>query len=127
MRWRSILGRVITGDDGPGLVGQHDGVDPVASLEFHKDPADVSFDGGFAEAKALGDLAVGEALADETENVELTGLRTWSRSSGVPGRGRRTYSVIAGGLSPGRGGRRRSLRSVWRRRGRRVWSSALSV
>ena len=43
MMWRrSTLGRIITGDDGPGLVGQHDGVDPVASLEFHKDPADVS-------------------------------------------------------------------------------------
>nr|WP_240541520.1 hypothetical protein [Bifidobacterium callimiconis] len=49
--------------------GPDDEADAVGLAGFSEDVADVGFDGGYADAQALGDLVVGVALDDAGEDV----------------------------------------------------------
>jgi hypothetical protein len=54
------------------FVGQDHGLYTIAQMVFRKDAANVGFHGARAEVKLLGDLAVGEALRDQSQDITLT-------------------------------------------------------
>jgi hypothetical protein len=58
--WRSRLGAsgLAPGAHQAVLVGEHDGLDPVAQAELGQNPANVRFDGRLRDEKPLRDLAV---------------------------------------------------------------------
>jgi len=56
-----------------GLVGQDDGLDPVAELELGQEPGDVGLDGGVAEGELGGDLGVAQAAGQQPQHVEFAG------------------------------------------------------
>jgi hypothetical protein len=51
--------------DEPGFVGEYDGLDAIAEVEFGEDPVDVGLDGGRFDDELLGDLGVGEPARKE--------------------------------------------------------------
>ena len=51
------------GDDHPGLVGENDGLHPVAQAELGQQVADVGLDGRIAAEQGGGDLRVAAAAA----------------------------------------------------------------
>src|SRR5262245_2717760 len=57
--------------DEAGLVGEHDGLDPVAEAELLEDVGDVGLDGCLADEELLPDLVVGQAAGDEPQNIPL--------------------------------------------------------
>src|SRR3954470_2428861 len=59
--------------DEPVLVREHDGLDAVAQAQLLQQVADVRLDRGQRDHQLLGDLAVGEAAADELQHLELAG------------------------------------------------------
>ena len=52
-----------------GLVGEYDGLYPVAEAQLGEDPAEVAFDGGLADVEGGGDLAVGHSLGDVDQDL----------------------------------------------------------
>jgi hypothetical protein len=59
--------------DDAGLVGQDDGLDPVAQAELGEQVADVGFHGGVADEEVGGDLGVGEAAGEPQQDVVFPG------------------------------------------------------
>jgi alkanesulfonate monooxygenase SsuD/methylene tetrahydromethanopterin reductase-like flavin-dependent oxidoreductase (luciferase family) len=53
--------RDVPGADQTGLIGEDDGLDPVAQLEFGQEPGHVGLDGRLAEDELGGDLGVAQA------------------------------------------------------------------
>ena len=81
VRTRSGLGQSI-------LVGEDDGLDPVAQVQLGQGVGDVRLDRGLAEEEFLGDLAVGQAARHEREDLAFAvgearqGLLLASRARG---------------------------------------------
>ncbi len=67
--------------DDAGLVGQDDGLDPVAQAELGQQVAHVRFDGGLADDEVGGYLGVGEAAGEPQQDVVFPGGQR-----GQPGR-----------------------------------------
>ncbi len=57
--------------DQAGLVGDDDQLDPVPGAELGQQPGHVRLGGGGADDQAAGDLAVGQAAADEGQHLAL--------------------------------------------------------
>src|SRR5699024_8981440 len=55
--------------DESGFVGEDDGLDAVADLEFHEDASDVGLDRRLSEEEPLSDLGVAQPLGDEHEHL----------------------------------------------------------
>src|SRR3954452_418225 len=71
-RARAWLGGVVTaGLDQAGLVGDDDGLGPVAHGELGEEVGDVGLDGRVADDELAGDLAVRAAAADQLEHLQL--------------------------------------------------------
>ena len=69
--------------DDTGPVGDDGGLDAVGGAELGEDRADVVLDGAGAQVEAVGDLGVGEALAEQGEHVELAGGEAAGEGGGV--------------------------------------------
>ena len=75
----------------PGLVGQDDGLDPVAQGELGQHPADVGLHGALLDHELSGDLGIRQATCDEPEHVHFTSgqlggdLRRRRRGPDLPG------------------------------------------
>ena len=57
--------------DEAGFVGEDDGLDPVAGLEFHEDASDMGLHGRFGQTELIADLGVAQPGGDEGENLAL--------------------------------------------------------
>jgi hypothetical protein len=68
--WLGAAGRVV-GPYESGLVGDNDGLDPVAERELHQDPADMSLDGALLDHQLGGYLSVGQPARDEPQHIKL--------------------------------------------------------
>ena len=55
------------------LHGEDGGSDPVRDTELGDDGGHVRLDGGLAQVQPVGDLLVGQGLADECQDLQLTG------------------------------------------------------
>ena len=53
------------------LIGQDDGLRPVADIQLLQDPRDVGLDRRVAEEQLAADFGVGQTLRDEPEHVSL--------------------------------------------------------
>lgn len=103
---RASVSRV---DPGPPLAvldpaDEHRGLDPAAHAQFGEDRGDAVLDGLLGQEEAFRDLAVGEALADEVEDLPLPGgesiqlrcLRLLGRGCSVPRSRAITRAVVRG-------------------------------
>jgi hypothetical protein len=81
-----------TRPDEPGLVRDDDRLGAAAQVELREDASDVGLHGGLRDDERAGDLVVGQAVADEREDLELAWgeirklgalcvLRGWRRSA----------------------------------------------
>lgn len=57
----------------PGLVGQYDGLDPIAELEFGEEPGDVGLDRRLAEGQLRRKFGVAQAAGEQPQDVEFPG------------------------------------------------------
>jgi ribonucleoside-diphosphate reductase beta chain len=57
--------------DQAGLIGQHDGLDPVAQVEFGEDAGHMSLHRCLAEGQRRGDLTVAQAARDQAEDLQF--------------------------------------------------------
>ena len=64
---------LLSWSDGAVFVGQDDGLDAVARLEFHQDVPDVGLDGGLTQDELGGDLGVGHPPGEQGEHFEFSG------------------------------------------------------
>src|SRR4051812_4808022 len=55
----------------PGLVGNHDRLDPVAEPKFHHDPGHVGLDGVLRHEERRGYFGVGQAAGEELQYLVL--------------------------------------------------------
>ena len=62
---------LVAGLDDAVLVGEHDGLHPVAEAEFEQDSADVALDGRLGDDQPRGDLAVLESAGHQHEHLTL--------------------------------------------------------
>jgi hypothetical protein len=62
---------LLAGTDEPGFVGEHDRLHAVAKPKLHQNAGDVSLGRVLAHHELVGDLCVGEAARDESQDLEL--------------------------------------------------------
>src|SRR5215469_5222570 len=55
--------------DQPGLVGEDDGLDPVADSELAQQARDVALDGGLADEESTGEFGVGQAAGEQPQDL----------------------------------------------------------
>lgn len=75
---------IVARADQPGLVGQYDGLYPVAELEFGEEPGHVGFDRRLAEGQLRGKFGVAQPSTPSEAN---------QIGRAVPGRSGRSWAV----------------------------------
>jgi hypothetical protein len=61
----------LAGSNESAFVGEHDGLDAVAEVEFGEDPVDVRLHGGLGGDEVPGDLGVGESVRDQAQDFRF--------------------------------------------------------
>ena len=111
---RSALSERPTGLDEPGLIGQHDRLDPVTEIELLQDVSDVRLRSVLADDEFRGDLLIRETSGDESEYLSLPRVSSLRSDWTSLGEALRVNSSMRRRVTDGRTWRRRQRRrGLW--------------